>query len=250
MPYVRVKAVAGDVVFEWKYYASRYGKGGSPPGERQAKTSDAQKRRNLKRQERYLALLLDENFHLYRDGLLTLGWRADSKPTDYEEMMDGVRRFIRTLRPKYKAAGLELRYVYTLETGPRGARHVHMVISHSGAMQAEIMKAWKGSANVRPLYGNDSGEREFSQLAEYLMKDAYTSGSEKVGRRHYTPSKNLKKPKIITEVVMANTFSEKLRPRKGYHLDEHSVRSGIHEETGRAYMEYRYIRDRKGGDDG
>lgn len=245
-----MKAVAGDVVSEWKYYATRYGKGGAHPGERQSVTSDAQKRRNLKRQERYLALLLDENFHLYRDGLLTLGWRADRKPTDYGEMMDAVRRFIRTIRAKYKAAGLDLQYVYTLEIGPRGARHVHMLINHSGTMQSEIMKAWKGSVNLRPLYGNDAGEREFSKLAEYLMKDAYTSETEKLGRRHYTPSKNLRKPVITKEVVMARSFSEKLRTRKGYHLDEHSVRSGIHEETGRVFMEYRYIRDRKGGDDG
>ena len=238
------------MIAERKYFSGRYGKR-TPPGERRSGTTETQKRRNLKRQEYYLGLLLDENFYLYQDALLTLGWRKDERPTETREMQDAVRRFIRALRPKYKAAGLELKYVYTLEIGPRGARHVHMVINHSGTMQAEIMKAWKGAApNIRPLYGNDAGEREFSKLAEYLMKDACTSGSEKLGKRHYTPSQNLRKPRITKQVVLASTFSEKLRPRKGYHLDERSVRSGVHEETGRAYMEYRYIRNREGGDDG
>lgn len=237
MPYIKEVCVAGQTVEIRKYYSSRYGKKGkrSP----NAKPLDkAHQRANIRRQERELRLLMNQNFRDGRDALVTLSFKTVEP---YKEMLQKVQKMIRSIRRIYAKTGRILKYIYTMEVGPRGSRHVHMMLT-SPSLQ-DLVRIWPyGVVDVKPLYSHG----QYSKIAAYFMKYAdkteQTLG-KKLGRR-YNASHNMEHPKIRKTVVMANTFREKIREKPGYYIDRDSIQRGICEETGRPYLHYTYIRDK------
>ena len=116
MPYIKEVCVAGATVEIRKYYSSRYGKKGKRAPN--AKPLDkAHQRANIRRQERELRLLMNHNFRDGRDALVTLSFR---EAEDYREMLRKVQKMIRSIRRIYTKTGRILKYIYTMEIGPRG----------------------------------------------------------------------------------------------------------------------------------
>lgn len=243
MPYIKRTVIAGETVEILKYYSGRYGRH-TPKGDplpRSDEEKETAERANLRRQERELRWTLNANFKDGRDALVTLSWKkGQDQPEDSKTMRRETGNFIRKIRRAYRKAGKELRYCYTMEIGPKGSRHIHMVLSNADL--SEIQRCWPGIVDVRPLYSNGNYADIASYFVKYSLKTEKTEG-QKLGRR-YSCSHNMIKPKIRIEVVNASTFRETPGHRKGYLLDESRTRSGISELTGKRYLECTYIRDR------
>lgn len=195
MPYIYREIVAGRVKKISKYYTTRIHPKGVTRGAREKPTSESVERNNLRRAKERLELLLDANFE-DGDYLLRLDYTNDKAAgieiTD-EYMQKAVSKFLRKVKSKVEL----LKYVYVKEIGPKGGRHIHMVINKT---DSEIIRnCWKGGGiHIDPLYSDG----DYSKIAEYFLK--YAQRTEKtleaqgvlVGKRKWSSSKNLEKPKV------------------------------------------------------
>ncbi|MFA6719644.1 MAG: hypothetical protein WCS15_11230 [Prevotella sp.] len=245
MTYIRRTRRAGRVVEITNYFSGRYGHH-EKNGPKILPTGEAAQRAYQRKQERELRGLMNANFADRVDALLTLEWRWGEAPQTSGEMKKAVQKFVRDIRPLYKARGQPLKYIYTMEVGPRGGRHIHMMLS--GTKAEEIARAWPGIIHVNPLWSDG----QYADIAAYFLKYSLTTEEtegRKLGRR-WNASHNLEKPKDKIEIVGAKTFRQKIREKKGFYIDKAHMRSGVSEETGRPYLEYTYIRigDRDGPD--
>ncbi|SDZ88395.1 hypothetical protein SAMN02745687_00938 [Lachnospiraceae bacterium NK3A20] len=240
--YVQETIHAGKTLEIRRYFTARYGKR-IPRGEIKGKTSEAVARQNAKRQERELRWLLNENFQDGTDALVTLSWgKGTTPPETSEEMKKEVQKFFRRLRKKYRENGKELKYVYTMEIGPKGSRHIHVVLNE--ADNFELWTTWQGGVvDVQPLNSNGQYAKIASYFAKYSQKTEKTEG-KKLGRR-YNPSLNLRKPKITKKIIKAVRFCKEPKERKGYFIDKELSSSGVNEFTGLPYLfiTYQKLRD-------
>lgn len=237
MAYYMKTIRAGRTVEVRKYFAARMGTH-CRNGPRREPTSIEIERSNIRKAENNLRWLLNENFRDEVDALCTLSWKKGEAPADSAEMKRKVTNFLRRLKDRYRKAGKELRYVYTMEVGPRGSRHIHIVLSDADLR--ELRQAWgEGPINIVPLWSDG----QYGKIAAYFVKySEVTERTEgrKVGRR-YCPSLNLRKPKIKTERISRTSFREP-RERKGWVIDQDYTRYGINELDGRPFSEVLYVR--------
>ena len=113
---------------------------------------------------------------------ITFSYRKDERPDTYKEMLKQKDKLIRDLRKQYKKIGKEFKYVYVLETGDKGARHIHMVIENIDTKA--IKKCWdRGRIHMRLL--DDTGQ--YGKLASYLVKEKGRKKMEKYGGKTYSP---------------------------------------------------------------
>ena len=240
MPYIKEICVAGKVIECSKYHSSRYGKKGDGRGPRAKPSSEAMIRANIRKQTKGLRREMNNNFRDKVDALVTLDFDQIHYPADSFEMISLIQKGVRKLRGIYKKKGKTLKYIYCREIGPRGCRHVHMMLSNADLK--ELCEAWTyGAVNVEPLHTNG----QYRDAAEYFMK--YSLKTEKtegklIGRR-FNPSQNLIKPVSKKTIVLANTFSERIHDIKGYYLEKESIQQGVSEITGKSYLSYTYIAD-------
>lgn len=238
MGYYRKTIRAGKTVEIQKYFSARMG-AHCRNGPRRKESSEETRASNARRIERRLRWLLNENFRDGVDALVTLSWKKGQGPEDSAEMKRLITNFLRRLKVRYQKAGKDLRYVYTMEIGPRGSRHVHMVVNEADLK--ELREAWgQGPINVVPL--NTDGQ--YGGIAAYFVK--YTEKTEetegrKVGRA-YTPSKNLRKPRIKVERISRASFREP-QERSGYYIDRDYTRYGPNPIDGRMYSEVLYVKE-------
>lgn len=228
---------AGRTIEIRRYFSARMGIH-SRNGPRRNETSEEARASNLRRIEQRLRWILNENFRDGVDALVTLSWRKGEAPADSAEMKRAVSNFLKRLKRRYTKAGKELRYVYTMEIGPKGSRHVHIVISDADLR--ELREAWgPGVVNVVPL--NTDGQ--YGKIAAYFVK--YSERTEqtegkKIGRR-YCPSLNLRKPRIKIERISRKSFKEP-QNRRGWIMDKDHTRFGTDQE-GKPYSEVLYVMD-------
>lgn len=244
MPYIEERCVAGKTIEVSKYYSVRWHSKGEKREAKQGITSEAQKRVNQRKASTKLRRLMNANFE---DGdlLIRLDFHKAYFPNGSLDMQDLMTKAIRKLRTEYKKLNKELKYVYVKEIGPRGGRHIHMVISKCDT--DTLRKCWPfGGIHVDPLISNG----QYGKIADYFIKYAArteeTEG-ELVGKRWYA-SRNLTKPKITKKVISANTFRKDVKGKRGYVLDKESIRSGFSELTGYEYFSYTLVKtDKEGG---
>lgn len=250
--YYRKRVYAGRVMFFSEYFAGRMGKlgRGSPP---KKKSSYEINLAHWRRQKRGLAILMNANFKAGADQSLTLEWYKDKpRPETKEEMQRIMQNFIKRLRRRYARGDpehppRELKYIYTMEIGPRGSRHIHMVLNDVDLK--EVQKIWGvGPVHGTPLYEDGN----YTELAEYYMK--YTEPKkqeteeeepegEKLGKRWYA-SQNLYRPEPVTRKIKEKTFQEELPEIEGYHVAPDSIKGGVDMGlNGRPYRECIYIMD-------
>lgn len=252
MPYIKETCVAGKTIEVTKYYSFRWHCKGEKREPKENETSEAVKKINQRNAAKNLRRLLNTNF-IDNDYLVTLDFH--NKPTGSEEMQPMIQKAIRKLKKEFEKAGQELKYVYVKEIGPKGSRHIHMVMNSCD--QKIIKKCWPhGGIHVRLLTSNG----QYSDLANYLIKEkvANTEKTEGklIGKRWYA-SRNLKKPQVFKRVISANKFRThskddekwiKKQEKNGYIVQKDSVRSGTSEVTGYEYFTYTLIKtDKEGG---
>lgn len=243
MPYIEEVCVAGNTIEISKYYTYRTHTKGEKRQPKDNPTCEAQKRVNLRRAERDLRRLMNANFE---DGdlLVTFDFYKEFSPPGSKEMQKYISKFLRQLKDALKKEKQELKYIYVKEVGPRGSRHWHCMMSRTDLKL--LSKYWKyGGIHIDPLHTG-----EYSKVAAYFVK--YASKTEQtegtlIGRR-WTPSRNLRKPKVKKRVISTPAFRKRYKKPKGYHLIKDSVREGISEFTGYEYFSYTLIKtDKEGG---
>ena len=243
MPYIKEVCVAGDTIEVCKYYTYR----ANVKGERRARkgkpTSEAQKRVNQRKAEKNLRRLMAENF---KNGDVLVRLDFAKRPGGSEEMQKLMAKALRELREEYSRAEKPLKYIYVKEIGPRGSRHIHMLLSRDEGMDVlkVLMKCWPyGGIHVDPWTTGPNFTRLASYFIKYAAKTEETEG-KLIGKRWYA-SRNLDKPKVTKEIIRSNRFREEVREKKGYTLDQDSVQSGVSNFTGYRYFSYTLIRTEK-----
>jgi hypothetical protein len=227
MPYYLEVCRAGKTIEFCKYHSYKYPCKGEKRGKRVKTTCETQEKINLRRAEKNLRRLMNHNF-CDDDFLITLDYFKKERPEDSKGMQADISNFLRKLRRIYKKENEVLKYIYTKEIGPRGAAHVHMMISRCGDKNlAAILKdCWsKGGVHVDALWSDG----QYAQIAAYFVKYAnktIETEGELVGKKYY-PSRNLKRPKVTKKIIQGvNTYYEKVKEKAGYYLEKDSVVSG------------------------
>lgn len=236
MPYIEERCVAGKTMEISRYYSVRYHTKGEKRAKKDSETTSSQKKVNQRKAGRDLKRLINENF---QDGDLLVRLDFHNRPPGSEEMQELTSKALRKMRIEYQKAGMELKYIYVKEVGPKGSRHIHMVINKCDTDL--LRKCWPhGGIHVDPLTSGG----QYAKIAEYFIKYAMrTEETEErlIGKRWYG-SRNLRKPKITKKVISANKFRKEVREKKGYYLEKESVRYGISEITGYEYFSYTLIK--------
>lgn len=233
MPHIIETCVAGNTLEVDKYYDSGHHPKGVKRKPKCNVTKESQKIINIRRAKKKLRRLLNTNFE---KGDLWVKLDFYSMPGGTKEMKVALSKFLRKMRTRYARQDTKMKYVYCMEVGPKGARHIHIVLKFISIKA--IMECWSyGGIHVDPVHTDHYGK-----IAEYMIKysvkteetEKHLTGGRYVGKRYY-PSKNLDKPIIKKQIVSAQTFRAYVKPKKGYYIDKESERSGISEETGYAY---------------
>lgn len=238
MPYIKETCVAGNTIEVSKYYTIRYHSKGGSRADQENESTDRMKRHNQRRAQINLRRLMNTNFH-DGDYLVRLDFRKEEAPPGSVEMQEMIQKALRKLRQQFKKAGKELKYIYVKEIGPKGGRHLHMMLSKCDVDW--LRKCWThGAVHVDPLYS----EGQYRKIAAYFIK--YASRTEEtegelIGKRWYA-SRNLVRPQVVKTVMLANKFREKPTIPKGYYLDKETEISGVSEVTGFRYYSYTLIR--------
>lgn len=239
MPYIQKETKAGRTILFGQYYSGRYGKKGrGSPAKK--KTPEQMELSNYRRQEKELTKLMNANFRPTIDQHLVLEWGRDKDPPeDSAAMKKQMARFIRRLRRAYRARGQDPRYIYTMEVGPRGSRHIHMVLSEPDLK--EVQRLWEvGPVHGTPLYPDGNYQKLAAYFMKYSKKTEETEG-QKLGRR-WNASLNLKRPEPRTRIIAERTFLRDFPKRKGYRIDQDSVRAAEPDTNGRLFRECIYVK--------
>ena len=236
MPYIRERCVAGNTIEVSKYFCYRTHTKGEKRAKKEKITPEAQRKVNQRKAGKELRRLMNANF-VDGDSLVRLDFFK--KPADSEKMQEIMKKAIRQLRAEYKKQGRQLKYIYVKEVGPRGGRHIHMMMNK---VDTDILrKIWPhGGIHVDPLISNG----QYRKIAEYFIK--YAQKTEKtegklIGKRWYS-SRNLIRPVAVKEVIPAATFRRTVKEKTGYYLDKESLQYGISEFTGFEYFSYTLIK--------
>lgn len=192
-------------------------------------TKEKVEKNNDRMAAKHLTRMLNANFDkkCWHD---TLTHAKEQKP---EEAARTLRNFIARARRMCKKLGIEFKWVAVTEYLNERIHH-HFV---TNAPLEVIKKCWKdGHVLPRPL---DDGPN-YGKLAEYFIKETtktFRMGNSPFGSR-YTHSRNLIIPvPQIEEVSEKQLFGEPVA-RKGYYIDQDSVRRYEHPITGLEHLEY------------
>ena len=179
-----------------------------PPKERKEKrktTTKAMQKFNFRAAWEYLEFLLAENFG-EDDQFLTLTYDDDHLPADRAGAQKEIKRYIRRIQAAIKKLGLgPLKYIYCTESVPEGPgeprRLHHHMVANGGERAREVIRAkWRaGQAYAEPLL---DGPADYEPRARYMVKERAPDVEGREPRlRAWTPSKNLKKPTVTSELV-------------------------------------------------
>ena len=237
--YIRKTIYTGGTMEVEEYFTNRLGIHDKRK-KKEKLTPEQAREAYIRRKKKHLRWLMNENFVDGRDALVTLSWgKDDKKPETLLETKGAAALFLRRLRHEYKLHGYELKYIYAVEIGPRGSRHIHAVISHAGELPLMLLqRCWNGVVNIKPL--NTDGQYE--DLANYMVKSWIVKTEQTTGeeiKRNYECSKNLKKPVIEVERIWERELRKDIITPPGWTLERDTVRLGVSDVTGRPYRFYR-----------
>lgn len=236
MPYIKKRVEAGRTCEIIKTHSFRYGKKNVQRQRNKNPTREKQKEINERNARDKLRWLINSNFG-ENDIHLVLTYRKEVRP-DPEEAKHQLANFLRRLREHYKRDGTELKYIAVTEWKGRAIHH-HLIINSTDVRQ--IIKLWK-YGKMRPSYLDSTGQ--YGQLANYLIKETsktFRAEDSQAGKR-WQQSKNLKKPKITTEIVKAYSWKADPKPEKGYYVVPDSVVEGVNDVTGYPFQRYTMIK--------
>lgn len=225
------------LVFVTKCKMPTYGRGRkrSPKSE---PTSAKKKRYNLRKAIEKLFYILLENFNP-GDYNLTLTYPAGTVQ-DIPTAKGKVSKFLELYRKYCRTNGYKCEYVYNSEVGKRGAIHHHIILHRHNDVEI-IEELWRAAGGGKVSYkSNLWANYDWEGLAAYFVDK--TKGGELPdthipGERHYVPSKGLKRPEVTIERIDADRWNKPKAP-KGYDLVPDSIRSGVDDLTGGAFLKY------------
>lgn len=238
--------IKDSIEYEIKY-CGKYGARGEKRGKKTKATPEVIKRQNQKNREKTMRRLINANFG---DGDLWLTMKytkGTRKPLT--EVKKDLRKFIDTMRRRFKSHGADFKFIYRLEIGAQGGIHVHMIIPRIRGADTEIIvqSVWKhGRVNYQSL---DNGD--YRDLAAYIVKQPDEEIDKQLAlfpieeRRElvkYSTSRNLIRPaperKLYKKRTLRKTIKEGPTPTKGYYIVKDSVVIGINPYTGMSYIHY------------
>lgn len=238
MAYIMEVCRAGVTIEVIKKHSRRY----PPPGSRREKkkkpTPEAQEAVNARNAETRIRRDMNHNFRP-GDLYITLDYARENRPEDGSEMREHGDRLKRDLRRLYKKKGLDLKYMYVIERGSRGALHHHILIN-AGADLKELQELWPhGRIHVDPL--DSSGQ--YRKLASYFVKYAVKTRKtdEKLMNRYCETSRNLVKPPVEKIVVHRRHWRREVPQKKGYYLDKDTEQHYI-DQFGFEAMKYTLVK--------
>ncbi len=237
MPYIKKTITAGNYVFVEKHYAIRYGQKRLPRSPNIRHTSEQQKRINELKKRRRLLWIFCTNF-ANGDKWLTLTYNKGKRPADMAQAKADRKRFLRKLRDWYRKNGIPFVYMAMTERGTKGGLHHHIVIR--GTVDYNIIaKSWEkyGGWQAKTIGVDSIGgfTDDILNLAKYFVK-----GRSEHSEKNYTKSNNLHQPKVDIEIIGAERWTSKPRPKKGY--DVLDVHDGFHDFFGKPYQDYIQVR--------
>ena len=198
-----------------------------PRGERKNRTKKAMRNLNQRRAERKLTEIINANF-TEKDLWCTWTYKDGFLPASIEEAQEKFRKFIRRVNNWRKRRGLgNVKYVVVTEfhEDPDKGIRVHHHALMSGDMDRDSLEIlWKyGKRNqTRRLDPDDFG---LSGIASYISKDPQ-------GRKRWSTSRNLKKPKVTHAL---GKFSKR---RVEKMAKDHAY---LQEQIEKRYPEYRFL---------
>ena len=163
---------------------------------RKSMTPEKQRKANISRAKHRLILLMETNFNAWEDITITLSY-AGEEPR-YERCQKDIKRFFEKVRRLRKKMNLDpLKYIYAIGHDEQQRIHAHVVMS-GGIDRGQLERTWgHGTANSYQLqeYGNG-----IQGMANYLYKQYEKAKirGERFSMKSWTPSRNLKKPKVRT----------------------------------------------------
>ncbi len=226
--YLRKIFKHGNVIEDVKYKNGRYGtntKNGPPTGI----TPPEQKAWQKKNDERKVWRLIDDNFGP-GDLWSTLTYPARTRPTS-ENVRADMRLFLKRLRRLYKKEGRELKYIYSVGRGKRGAVHIHIIINKFDL--EKVRDLWAEVVNkgeyVRTDFQPLDKSGDYGKLASYVIKNSEEdfSSDDPVFKKRYCTSKNLKQQKPKARVIRAKEWKKEPPQRPGYYIDKERSYEGI-----------------------
>lgn len=178
----------------------------SKTGEGKTKSPEAIRKVNLRNARKRLTRLLNTNFGK-GDIIATLTDKEAKTEEDAKRHLDNYIKALRRLVEKYEE---ELTYLYVMETTSKGVYHIHMAIRNfAGTAQEGIEKIrakWRhGISRIDPIQESEGGLKGF---ALYITQKK--SAQEKILRRRWAGSKNLRKP---VEKITDKRFSKRAADR-------------------------------------
>lgn len=243
-----------SIEYEIKY-AGKYGGKGEKRAKRTKVTPEVIKRQNQRHREKKMRRLIKANFE-EGDLWITLKYsKGTRKPV--EDVKKDLRKFIDTMRRRFRTKEREFKFIYRLEIGSQGGIHIHMIIPRIRGEDTElwIQSAWKhGRVNYEGL---DKGD--YSDLAAYIVKQPDEEVDKQLSlypmeeRKEfikYSTSRNLVRPVPVRKEYRTRTLKKVLREgltsTKGYYILKDSVVSGINQYTGMSYIHYTEMRIQDG----
>lgn len=182
----REKKIYSGNILEVENYPITLRERGHSRKRKQKESIPKQKNLNDKNSKKYLSRLLNVNF-TDRDYFATLGYTDFKRPCSYERAIKDFDNFLKRLRRFLKNNNKpELKYIYVIEYDDDINIHFHMVLNGEIEIE-ELERIWgNGNVEVSRLKSNELG---YEELAKYITKDPK-------GKRRWSPSRNLKKPKV------------------------------------------------------
>ena len=221
-------------------HTGRYGAKGMPRKKKEKASPEAIEYQNQWKRETTVRRLIKWNFKP-GDYWVTLTYRKGERPS-YEALKKDVAKFIRKTRQEYRKAGQEMKYIYRMEIGKKGAPHMHILLNRfaneTTATDEILRKTWTaGHAAIKSVYADG----DYRALAEYITKKP--GDWEPAELKNYISSRNLTRKEAKRKVIHRRTLGEGKMPTapKGYYVDPDSVRMGINPITGYRYRHYTLI---------
>lgn len=191
----RVKTIISGPIVESEIYPIWEAKRYAPPKPPKKKgSSKAQKNLNDKNARKKLVRLINANF-TENDIWATFTYDEKHRPHTEEEALQEVQRYIKRLQAYIKRNNLpELKYIHIMEfneddTNKKKVRvHHHLIMNFKDRDKVEDLWKAGGRKNTRRLQPDDF---HLEGLGRYLAKDP-------CGKRRWSASLNLTKPKVIT----------------------------------------------------
>lgn len=232
MAYLEKVIDRGNVIEIQKYINGRYGlKEKRKKAAAQRTTPEEQLRWQSKEAMRKVwRLLRDRENFSPGDLWVTLTYPQKSTP-DSETVKKNIKEFLKRIRRKYKQAGKECKYIFSVGRGKRGAIHLHMVLTK---IDTEILAtAWQNIVNhgdwVHVHIEHLDRSQNWQQVAAYLIKNGEETflSDDPIIKKRFSASRNLREAKPKARVIRAKTWKKEPPERKGYYINKNLSYSGV-----------------------